>query len=204
VLRPRRVVFVVATVVASVPASADRKGQVVRIERARAHPPPVLCLMQDNLTGVCLGVSRPETGATIVVVGEDRPVAEVQLTKLEPFADNKRCKTMWRVAGKLIRGDVDKAPRNRPNSIIAPTTDTRRTRFIDSDDAGVGSDGGLRFDTDRDGKPDIVFSEMSCERNGERECIAIFTRSGSQLQKIAAIDMQACYGGGVTPPTPAP
>jgi hypothetical protein len=185
---------------------AAAPGKVVRVERARSGRAavPILCMLQPDGSGICLGAS-PQTGDEISVVGETRTLARVRVAKVMPFRNAGNvvaCDTMWQIAGELVPGSGDLAHGySKSVGIIDPTLDAHTARFIPEDKLVpppdlTGNGHGLGIDRDHDGVADILFLATDCDqpatstRSGE--CIGVWTRANAQLHRVSLLDLRSC------------
>jgi hypothetical protein len=178
---------------AATSAVAAPHGRVVRIERARASSNviPILCVEIRGDAGICIG-AQPQLGDTIVVVDEEKTIAEVRVTSANMYLP--KCDMIWSITGEVIRGDLSGHARRKALGMIDPLLDRRSGRRIEEDKIPAPEEGsrvGLGIDRDGDGTPDVLATSSSCGGANE-DCIDIWTRRNNKLSKVWSTNLKNC------------
>lgn len=180
------------------------RGRVVRVERPRGNPNiiPILCELKPDGSGMCVGTS-PTIGDTILVVDENKTVAEVRVTKSSPL--NPKCDTLWQITGEVLRGDMTQARANRAIGLIDRGADPRTARRMEESRLTSPSTNpdvhvGLGIDRDGDGNADILVTQYACDSNGQPTgssgavdyCIDIWSKRDNVMKRAWTTKLQAC------------
>ncbi|MEO8700274.1 MAG: hypothetical protein ABI867_09530 [Kofleriaceae bacterium] len=186
-----RLAFVVLVAAASSAVAAPH-GRVVRVERAKASSNviPILCVELRGDAGICIG-AQPQVGDLIVVVDEQKTIAEVRVTAANMYLP--KCDMIWSITGEVVRGDLTQS-RRKSLGLIDPLLDRRSGRRIEEDkipSPEPGSRVGFGVDRDGDGIADVLATSSSCGGSGE-DCIDIWTRRDKQLSKVWSTNLRNC------------
>src|SRR5262249_53177541 len=81
-----------------------RPGRVVRVERGNKAPAmPQVCMLRTQTEVECVGAG-PIPGDIVVVLDQQKPIAELRVETVRPFS--ARCGNVWRVVVAPIRRDI--------------------------------------------------------------------------------------------------
>lgn len=188
-----RLAFVLVAAMA-VSAVAAPHGRVVRVERARAsvNVIPIVCVELRADAGICIG-AQPQIGDTIVVVDEQKTIAEMRVTTAQMYLP--KCEMIWSISGEVVRGDLSQGNRRKSLGLIDPLLDRRTGRRIEEDKLTAPEPGarvGFAVDRDGDSAADVLVTSSSCGGGNGEDCIDIWTRRDKQLAKVWSTNLKNC------------
>ena len=180
------------------PVTAQPKGKVVRVERARTfETTPIICSLRQRGERYCFG-PQPKTGDVVRVVDDKTLLAEYRIDAVR--AATKSCEVMWQVDGEVLRGQLGSSGAESVGLIDA-SADPRTLRQIGRHDlrspvVDPEVKAVLGLDRNGDGDADIVITQTRCAQagpHGRGECYDFWVKRDRVMKSVFSADIQACF-----------
>jgi hypothetical protein len=197
-------VVLVASVAVAAADAKRRRGKVVRVERGRGAAPmvPRICSIDTSGNLGCWG-QPPRKGEIGAVITEQRRIATVAVTKVEPQVDSCGTTTSWGGTGEVRSGALDQAYGMQYLLLDLPSTPHSRVVSY----PGVTSPSRPQveqiyfgIDDDGDNLLDFLVGYFACDRAGTPSqsygvgayCFAYYRRDGGSYRELRVDILPQC------------